>query len=204
MRLKYKIVFPQKRGYASLPEGKGSYRSNQLTSKALLLNEERHNEWFCSQDLAAELLCNISMLAAVMLSEDAKRALQDLQETAGILHDNALLVRSSLAAHNSLCKTLERMWTHCRISCLTCMQCALIRQQQSGQSYRRLLRACAWRGGSLEPLAKSALLRKLCLTCLSEPSQQVRPSALPDMHKTTTCTVSTWGIYTQCWACSKP
>ncbi len=46
----------------------------------------------CLQDLAAELLCNISVLAIVMLSEDSKRALQDLQETAGILHDNALLV----------------------------------------------------------------------------------------------------------------
>ena len=45
------------------------------------------------QDEAAELLRSIALLCAVLLSNDAKAVMDDLWETAVLLHDNALLVR---------------------------------------------------------------------------------------------------------------
>ncbi len=45
------------------------------------------------QDVAAELLRNISLFCAVLFSTDAKAVQGDMWEVAVLLHDNALLVR---------------------------------------------------------------------------------------------------------------
>ena len=62
-----------------------------------VLSTDSKKRYALMQDTAAELLRNISLLLVMMLSDNAKPVLDDMQSTAVILHDNALLVTKSNA-----------------------------------------------------------------------------------------------------------